>query len=114
MKINNYYDGSVDDSVGGTKYFVLNTELRFPIFEGDITKVFGMLFYNAGLATGVEENKNVNLNKILDSHKIRSSCGLAFVLKTPAGNIGLEFSKVLSREEYDEVESFRINLGTDF
>lgn len=114
LKIKSVFGNDTDDSVGGTRYFVFNTELRLPIVDGDVTKVYGMLFYNAGLATGIEKNKNVNLNKILDSHKIRSAYGLAFIFKTPAGNIGLEFSKPVSKEKYDNVENFRLNLGTDF
>lgn len=113
LKIKSLIDNS-DSSAGGTKYFVFNTELRLPIVDGDVTKIYGMLFYNAGLATGIEKNKNVNLNKILNSRKIRSAYGLAIIFKTPAGNIGLEFSNPISKEKYDNVENFRLNLGTDF
>lgn len=114
LKLKNINNDNSDDSIGSTKYFVFNTELRLPIMDGDITKIYGMLFYNAGLGTGIERNKNVNLNKILDSHKIRSAYGLAIIFKTPAGNIGLEFSKPISKERYDNIENFRLNLGTDF
>ena len=113
-KITNLDSSKENKLIGGNKYFIINTELRLPIIKDGPIKIFGAFFYNAGLATGIEKNVNVNLNRILDSHKIRSSCGLVITLKTPAGNIGFEFSNIISKEHYDKTESFRFSLGTDF
>ena len=102
------------ESTGGTKYFVFNNEFRFPLVNKSGLNIFGVFFYDMGIATGLEKNSKVALHRIEDSDKIRSSFGFATVFKTPMGNIGLEFSKAVSKESYDEDESFRVNIGVDF
>ncbi len=101
-------------SLGGTKYYVFNTELRFPLYDKRGLDLYGLLFFNAGNISGVEKNKNINRSRIVDSHKIRSAGGFGFVFKTPMGDISLEFSRPISKQRFDDTEKFRFNLGSSF
>lgn len=105
-------------SAGGTKFAIFNTELQFPFpFIPETSGLYLSLFYNVGILTGVERNKNVQdfNNRIYDSKSWRSAAGIAVIFATPMGiDISFEFSKPLKYNKNDTTERFRFNIGKYF
>ena len=105
----------IDDyGLAGTNMYYFNTELKFPLFLPKEFAVYGILFFNAGTVTGIENNPNVRKDLIIDSGSIRSAAGFSILWETIVGNISFDFSKVIKKEKYDIEENFRFNIGTSF
>ena len=101
--------------VGGTDLYFYNVELKIPLGLPKEIEFYPVLFFNAGTVTGVEDNKNIDKDIIVDSGSIRSAMGISFIWKTPMNiNISFDFSKILKKEDYDLSENFRFNIGKDF
>lgn len=127
MKIGNDYANS---GLSGTRMFYSNAELKFPIYTPKEFGIYGILFINAGVTTGFEENKNASVTtgvkeagnifqsvkiKIEDSGSIRSAYGLSILFQIKMlGNISLDFSRTLRKETYDIDQNFRFSIGTRF
>lgn len=127
IKTGNDYASS---GLSGTKMFYSNAELKFPIYTPKEFGIYGILFINAGVTTGFEENKNASVTTgvkevgnifqpvkmgIEDSGSIRSAYGLSILFQIKMlGNISLDFSRTLRKEAYDIDQSFRFNIGTRF
>lgn len=110
---NEYFNG-----LSGTKMAYVNMETKFPIFLPKDFSLYGILFINAGVTTGVEQNNNINtlgLIKIEDSKSIRAAYGISILWQIKIlGNLSFDFSRTLRKEVYDRDESFRFNVGTRF
>lgn len=108
-----YYNG-----LSGTKMAYVNLETKFPVFLPKDFSLYGILFINAGVTTGVEKNNNINtlgLVEIEDSKSIRAAYGISILWQIKMlGNLSFDFSKTLRKEVYDRDESFRFNVGTRF
>ena len=106
---------SLDDyGLSGTHMYYFNTEVKFPLFLPKEFSLYGIFFFNAGTVTGIENNPKVNKDLILDSGSIRSAAGFSILWQTMMGNISFDFSKAISKEDYDITENFRFNIGTSF
>lgn len=103
-----------DTSVGGTKLFYSNLEIKFPFFTPREFNLFGIFFINAGSVSGIENNPEVDKNYIKDKDSIRSAYGFALLWKTPMGNMSFDFSRTLKKEDFDLDESFAFNIGKSF
>lgn len=105
----------IDDyGLGGTELYYFNTEIKFPLFVPKEFSMFGVLFFNAGTVSGIEDNPEVNKNLIYDNDSIRSSAGFSILWQTYVGNLSIDFSKTIKKEHYDRDENFRFNIGTNF
>lgn len=113
-RINNPLNPNDDTSVGGTKLFYSNLEVKFPLFTPREFNLFGIFFINAGTVTGVEKNKDVDKSLIMDKSSIRSAYGFSLLWRTPVGNMSFDFSKVLKKEKFDLEEKFVFNIGKNF
>lgn len=113
-RINNPFNISDNASVGGTKLFYSNLEVKFPLFTPKEFNLFGIFFINAGTVTGIENNKNVDKSLIMDKSSIRSAYGFSLLWKTPVGNMSFDFSRVLKKEKFDLAEKFVFNIGKNF
>ena len=105
-------------SAGGTRFAILNTELQFPFpFVPETSGLYLSIFYNVGILTGVEKNKNIQdfSNRIYDSKSWRSAAGIAVIFATPMGiDLSFEFAKPLQYNHNDTTERFRFNMGKYF
>ena len=112
----NIYTGSPKDgsAIGGTRYYVGDAELRFPLGLPKEYEIYGGLFINAGTLTGVDESPTVNKNRLVDSNSIRSAYGFSIQWMSPMGPISFDFAKVLKKEYYDESQNFNFSFGTTF
>ncbi len=112
----NLYTGSPDDgsAVGGTRYYVADAELRFPLGLPKEYGIYGSLFINAGTLTGVDESDTLSKNRLVDSGSLRSAYGFSIQWRSPMGPISFDFSKVLKKEDYDEAQNFTFSFGSTF
>jgi outer membrane protein insertion porin family len=115
-RVKRYDGGDVRNSygIGGTELYYGNFELKLPLGLPKEIEIFGILFLNFGLTTGVEDNPEIRKDLIIDSKNFRSAYGFSIIWQTMMGNIGFDFSKVLKMEYYDISENFRFSIGTRF
>lgn len=111
------YDGSQNkkdgDSLGGKFYTTISNEI---ILSSPSLRDLGfkfIIFNDIGTLKSVDYQPTQN-HQILDSDKIRGSYGLSFVWTSPIGPLRFDFSKVLSKEDYDREENFRFSIDNAF
>ena len=91
------------DPIGGEGLFILNEELRFPIFR----KLQGVVFYDAG-----------NVFRTLGDYSLgdlRHVAGAGLRVATPIGPFRVEYGAILDREEGDRSRGeFFFSIGQAF
>ncbi|MBB3771630.1 outer membrane protein insertion porin family [Angulomicrobium tetraedrale] len=132
-------DGSDPDALGGTLYWGTSAEMQFPLtFLPKDLGMKGAVFADAGSLWGYEGGTtftNVsgwedNLTDcsaiagsktkgyanvcVADSDSIRSSVGVSLIWKSPFGPLRFDYAWVLTKEDYDQTQSFRFSGGTKF
>ncbi len=95
-------DPVTGDPVGGEAVFLINEELRFPLFEN----FMGVLFYDTG-------NVYFHLED-LDPFELRHVVGVGFRVKTPIGPLRFEYGRKLDREEGESGGRFFVSIGQPF
>ncbi len=116
--------------IGGRKLLLVNTELYFPIVQSMGLK--GFLFYDTGKVYDpvgsavvieqvdldddgdIDAFQAVSRPNLTNGDEWKSSFGLGFLWRSPAGPIKIIWAKVLDEESYDEVETVQFSLGTSF
>jgi len=92
-------------SVGGSRKFVTNAELFFPVpFIGKSNQFRMSAFFDAG---------NV-FDDRYDLGELRYSAGLGVSWISPFGPLKLVFAKALNEEETDDTESIQFQFGQQF
>jgi outer membrane protein assembly factor BamA len=95
-------DPAKDDPIGGEGIFLINEELRFPIFKN----LQGVVFYDAG-------NVFQNLDDY-DLTDLRHVAGLGLRLATPIGPFRVEYGAILDREPDEPRGEFFLSIGQAF
>lgn len=98
---------------GGKIYYILTTEIKFPLGLPRELGINGALFFDNGVIKGVEKSLK-NTIEIYDSSKLKSSFGISISWSSPVGPIRLDFSRVLKKADFDRTRSFNFNFGTNF
>lgn len=95
------------DGMGGTKKFVNNFELLFPVpgMKDDKSTRLS-LFVDAGATWGGSDDVDFGL--------LRYSAGAAFTWMSPVGPIKISYAKPFNEQEGDKTESFQFQLGNVF
>lgn len=93
---------SFGNTVGGTRMFISNTEITFPIF--DIPGLSGVLFYDQGNA----------YDKRIDLTNLKRSYGAGIRWVTPMGPLRIEYGKVINPEEDEAPSRWDFSIGTFF
>lgn len=86
--------------IGGTKQVYYNLELQFPLV--DATKIFGVVFYDIGMAENV-----------LKLSKLRSNYGIGFRWFSPMGPLRFEWGFPIGKRE-NESSMFQFSIGAPF
>lgn len=112
-------DTLTGDAIGGTTYWALTSELRFPIpFVPDDLGISGAVFADAGSLFGANDlAETLNASgqvALADEASIRSSVGASLLWNSPVGPIRMDYAHVLSKETYDEEQVFRFGASTKF
>ena len=108
-----------NDALGGTTYWAVTAELRFPFpFIPDDLGLSGAVFADAGslfnandLAKSLAANGEIAL---ADDSTIRSSVGASIMWNSPVGPIRMDFAKAITKENYDVEQFFRFGAQTKF
>ena len=97
-------------SLGG-KYFIKSTlEIIFPLGLPEELGFKGSIFSDIGTLTAIDNDSN----DISDNASLRLSTGVGIAWESPLGPIRFDYAKAQIKEDYDELETFRINFGTRF
>lgn len=109
-------DLNTDDALGGSTFWAVNAELRFPIPL--LPKDFGIsgaVFADAGSLFGAgafaENNAGVNL---VDEETVRASVGASILWNSPLGPLRVDYAHVVSSEEFDDEQALRFGAQTNF
>lgn len=119
-------DTSTTYALGGQYYGIASAELGIP---NGLPEQYGLktaLFMDLGTLGGVDRRLKVYQTSgngfnagdantsIRDDLSLRASAGVTIRWKSPMGPIQFDLSQILSREEYDKVETFRFSQSTQF
>jgi outer membrane protein insertion porin family len=122
-------DGGTPLSVGGEAYAIGTVEVRFPNFLPEELGIKTAIFSDFGTVGIVADKPPCDNDGLVgladvdgdgidlcieDDLAFRSSAGLSVYWNSPFGPVRLDFSKVLTKEHYDQTESFRFSTGVKF
>lgn len=103
-------DAFTDDALGGRAYYIGTAQVTFPLGLPEEFGILGNLFTDAGaVALPVEKGFGVNY-----SNSPRVAVGFGVAWESPFGPIRLDFAKPIVKEDFDETEGFRFDVGTRF
>jgi len=107
------------NSMGAKLYAIGSFELTVPTLLPEQYGIKAALFSDfgtAGLLDDVDRQTSTGVfdPNIRDDLGLRASAGISIDWKSPMGPIRFDFSKILSREDYDRTETFRFSTSTRF
>ena len=103
-------DSFTEDALGGRAYYIGTAQLTFPLGLPEEFGILGNLFTDAGaVAIPVEKGFGVD-----NSNNPRVTAGFGVAWDSPFGPIRLDFAKAIVKEDFDETETFRFDVGTRF
>jgi outer membrane protein insertion porin family len=103
-------DVMTDDALGGNLYYLGTAELSFPLGLPEEFGILGSVFTEAGSLMDIDDSGPF----IEDEGSLRASVGVGVFWESPFGPIRLDFAHAVRKEEYDETQFFRFNIGTRF
>ncbi|MEN8660494.1 MAG: BamA/TamA family outer membrane protein, partial [Marivita sp.] len=103
--------GDVNDPLGGKYFAVARFEAEFPLPLPEEYGVSGGVFYDVGSLWGLEET---NDNVLYDEFTPRHVIGVSLFWTTPLGPLRFNFSEALSKEQFDEEQTFDLTISTQF
>jgi outer membrane protein insertion porin family len=105
-------DAVTQDALGGEWMYTGSAETTFP-FPGfpKETGFRGRLFTDVGSSGKIHPSDLGNVN---DTGSIRVSAGFGGTWVSPFGAIGLDLGWPIKKENFDDTQVFRLNLGTRF
>lgn len=103
--------GDVNDALGGNYFAVARFEAEFPLPLPEEYGISGGVFYDVGSLWGLEET---NSNVLYEDFTARHVIGVSVFWNTPLGPLRFNFSEALSKEEFDEDQSFDLTISTQF
>ncbi|MEZ5926669.1 MAG: outer membrane protein assembly factor BamA [Hyphomicrobiaceae bacterium] len=112
-------DALTGDALGGKIFYAATAEVRFPIplipddlgLSGAVFADAGSLYEASARAKELDASGDV---KLLDSDSLRSSVGVSLIWNSPLGPLRADYAYVLSKEVYDDEQSFRFGASTRF
>lgn len=115
-------DGSItqigQSALGGKAFAIGSLELQFPT---GLPKDYGIktaLFVEGGTLGLLDDADKVVSDTtnfvVKDGLDFRASAGISVFWKSPFGPVRFDFSRVLSKEPYDDVKTFRFSQTTRF
>ena len=103
------------DALGGNFFAVARLETDFPIGLPEEIGVTGGLFLDVGSVWGLDNTEGSGgAGSVDDSLHLRSAAGVTIFWRTPIGPLRFNFSRVLIKESYDQVQNFDLTISTQF
>jgi len=116
-------DKNTDDALGGKNFYMLSTELNFPIGFPDEIRVKGAAFVDMGSLFDIDipkTNPAISKDSYYNSPMLRVSCGVGVVWNSPMGRLRFDYGIALRRQrdeaakkDVDQVQRIRIKIGTE-
>jgi len=103
-------DVNTDDALGANKYYVLTTEVSFPLGLPEEFGIRGSIFTDIGSAWDVDL-AGANLR---ESNSIRIAGGVGLSWASPFGPVRVDVGIPIVKEDFDETRLFFFNFGTRF
>lgn len=103
--------GDVNDPLGGNYFAVARFEAEFPLPLPEEYGVSGGIFYDVGSLWGLEET---NANVLYEDFTARHVVGVSLFWDTPIGPLRFNFSEAISKQDFDEDQSFDLTISTQF
>jgi outer membrane protein insertion porin family len=103
--------GDVNDPLGGNYFAVARFEAEFPLPVPEEYGLSAGVFYDVGSLWGLEET---NANVLYDDFTARHVVGVSLFWDTPIGPLRFNFSEALSKEQFDEEQTFDLTISTQF
>lgn len=103
--------GDINDPLGGDYFAVARFEAEFPLPLPEEYGVSGGVFYDVGSLWGLEET---NENVLYEDFTARHVIGVSLFWTTPLGPLRFNFSEALSKEQFDEEQTFDLTISTQF
>lgn len=99
-----------EDALGGTFYYIGTAQMTFPLGLPEEFGILGNLFTDAGAVTRPVEKDFA----VLNSNSPRVAVGVGVAWESPFGPIRLDLAKAIVKEDFDQTETFRFDVGTRF
>ena len=103
-------DVTTDDVLGGNILMAGSVELSFPLGLPAEYQIRGRVFSDIGMLFDSDYTEG----NIRDEATPRASFGAGITWKSPFGPLAVDFAIPALKQDYDEVEAFRFNVGTRF
>ncbi len=103
--------GDINDPLGGNYFAVARFEAEFPLPVPEEYGLSAGVFYDVGSLWGLEET---NANVLYDDFTARHVVGVSLFWDTPIGPLRFNFSEALSKEQFDEEQTFDLTISTQF
>ncbi|MEQ8664497.1 MAG: outer membrane protein assembly factor BamA [Rhodospirillales bacterium] len=103
-------DSSTDDALGGEFKYTGTTQVSFPLGLASEFDVRGRVFSDFGSLGQLEPDDGTTQ----DTESLRVSTGVGVTYVSPFGPIGIDVSRAVVKESFDETETVRFNFGTQF
>ncbi len=103
-------DQFTEDALGGRAYYIGTAQMTFPLGLPEEFGILGNLFTDAG-AVAIPVEKGFGID---NSNAPRVVVGVGVSWDSPFGPIRLDLAKPVVKEDFDQTESFRFDVGTRF
>jgi len=103
-------DTVTNDALGGNQYVIGTAELGFPLPIPDEYQMRGRVFTDVGTLFGTDATAGT----IADDMTLRASAGAGITWISPFGPLQVDLAYPLLKEDYDQTELFRFNVGSSF
>jgi outer membrane protein insertion porin family len=103
--------GDVNDPLGGNYFAVARFEAEFPLPVPEEYGISAGVFYDVGSLWGLEDT---NANVLYEDFSARQVIGVSLFWTTPIGPLRFNFSEALSKEKFDEDQTFDLTISTQF
>jgi outer membrane protein insertion porin family len=107
-------DGAtVNDGLGGKFFAVARFEAEFPLGLPEEYGVSGGLFYDVGSLWGADGTAGAG-TLLYDDFTLRQTVGISLFWETPIGPLQFNWSKAISKQTFDQDQTFNLTIRTEF
>ncbi len=103
-------DKRTEDALGSEWMYTASAEISFPLGLPAELGLTAKVFTDVGSAGKIDPSAP----DVDDSPSLRASVGTGLVWASPFGPVGVDFGVPILKEDFDEVENFRVNFGARF
>ncbi|MDR0808147.1 MAG: outer membrane protein assembly factor BamA [Gemmobacter sp.] len=102
------------DAIGGNLFAVAKFEADFPLGLPEEYGISGGLFADFGSVWSLDDVAGHNGVIVDDRFHLRSAVGFSIFWTTPIGPLRFNFSKAMSKQDYDKEQTFDLTISTKF